>query len=227
MKAILFDAGNTLVWVDHPYLVQLLADHGVQTTEEALMGAEYEAKLVLDEMVRGGKGGDDRSRGKIYFAEVFRRIGLPDEQFPAVAERMWARHAERNLWSLVRDHTIRTLEELRGLGYRLAVISNADGRVEALLDSLDLRPHFEFVIDSTLVGVEKPDPRIFRMALERLGVEPHEAAYVGDIYEIDVVGSRNAGLHPYLVDPLGRSAGRDCDTIRGIDELPGLLGRAG
>jgi putative hydrolase of the HAD superfamily len=227
MKAILFDAGNTLVWVDHPYLVQLLAEHGVETTEAELMGAEYEAKLVLDEMVRGGNGGDDRSRGKIYFAEVFRRIGLPDAQFPAVAERMWARHAERNLWSLVRDHTIGTLEELRRLGYRLAVISNADGRVESLLESLDLRPHFEFVIDSRLVGVEKPDPRIFRMGVERLGVEPHEAVYVGDIYEIDVVGARNAGLHPILVDPLGRFTADDCDTIRGIDELPERLGRAG
>ncbi len=227
MKAILFDAGNTLVWMDHPFLVRLLADHGVETTEEALMGAEYEAKLVLDEMVRGGRGGDDRSRGKIYFAEIFRRIGVPDAQFPSIAERLWARHAEHNLWSLVRDHTAATLEALRGLGYRLAVISNADGRVEALLETLELRPHFEFVIDSGLVGVEKPDPRIFRMGLERLGVEPHEAAYVGDIYEIDVVGARNAGLHPYLVDPLGRFAGGDCDTIRGIDELPERLGRAG
>ena len=226
MKAILFDAGNTLVWMDHPFLVTLLAEHGIETTSEALLCAEYDAKLVLDELVRSGRPANDQARGKVYFAEIFRRLGVPDERFPAVAERLWARHAERNLWSLVRDHAVGTLEELRGLGYRLAVISNADGRVEALLESVGLRPHFEFVIDSAAVGMEKPDPRIFRMALERMGVEPHEAAYVGDIYEIDVVGARNAGLHPFLVDPLGRFAEMDCDTIRGIDELPARLGRA-
>ena len=226
MKAILFDAGNTLVWMDHPFLVTLLAEHGIETTSEALLCAEYDAKLVLDELVRSGRPANDQARGKVYFAEIFRRLGVPDERFPAVAERLWARHAERNLWSLVRDHAVGTLEELRGLGYRLAVISNADGRVEALLESVGLRPHFEFVIDSAVVGVEKPDPHIFRMALERMGVEPHEAAYVGDIYEIDVVGARNAGLHPFLVDPLGRFAEMDCDTIRGIDELPARLGRA-
>jgi putative hydrolase of the HAD superfamily len=227
MKAILFDAGNTLVWMDHPFLVSLLAGHGVETTSEALLGAEYDAKLLLDELVRTGRAGDDRTRGKVYFAEIFRRLGVPEERFPAVAERLWARHAERNLWSLVRDHAAGTLAELRGLGYRLGVISNADGRVEALLESVGLRPHFEFVIDSGVVGVEKPDPRIFRMGVEKLGVEPHEAAYVGDIYEIDVVGARDAGLHPILIDPLGRFAEMDCDTIRGIDELPARLGRAG
>jgi putative hydrolase of the HAD superfamily len=227
MKAILFDAGNTLVWLDHPYLVELLAEHGITTTPEEILGAEYEAKLILDEMVRGGNGGDDRSRGKVYFAAIFRRLGVPDADFPALAERLFARHAERNLWSLVRDHTAATLDELKALGYRLGVISNADGRVEALLESLDLRPHFEFVIDSGVVGVEKPDARIFRMGLERIGVEAHEAAYVGDIYEIDVVGARNAGLHPFLIDPLGRLGELGCDTIRGIDELPARLGRAG
>jgi len=227
MKAILFDAGNTLVWLDHPYLVQLLGEHGIATTSDDLLAAESDAKLILDEMVRGGNGGDDRSRGRIYFAEIFRRLGVAPEHFPPLAERLFARHAERNLWSLVHDHTTATLEELRGLGYRLGVISNADGRVEALLDSLGLRAHFEFVIDSGVVGVEKPDPRIFRMGVERMGVEPHEAVYVGDIYEIDVVGARNAGLHPYLIDPLGRLGGLECDTIRGIDELPARLGRAG
>lgn len=227
MKAILFDAGNTLVWLDHPFLVRLLAEHGITTTSDEILGAEYEAKLILDEMVRGGKGGDDRSRGKVYFAEIFRRLGVKPEDFPPLAERLFARHAERNLWSLVHDHTAATLESLKALGYRLGVISNADGRVEALLESLDLRPHFEFVIDSGVVGVEKPDPRIFRMGLERMGVQPNEAAYVGDIYEIDIVGARGTGLHPFLIDPLGRFAELDCDTIRGIDELPARLGRAG
>ncbi len=227
MKAILFDAGNTLVWLDHPFLVQLLAEAGITASEYDILSAEYEAKLVLDEMVRSGTACDDRKRGEVYFAEIFRTLGVEDAHFPPFAERIFARHAERNLWSRVRENTIETLEELRRMGYRLGVISNADGRVEALLESLGLRPHFEFVIDSGLVGVEKPDPRIFHMGLERMGVEAHEAAYVGDIYEIDVVGARNVGMHTFLIDPLGRFAEEHGDRIRGIHELPERLGRAG
>jgi len=227
MKAILFDAGNTLVWLDHPFLVQLLAEAGITASEDDILGAEYEAKLVLDEMVRSGTAGDDRKRGQVYFAEIFRTLGVEDADFPPYGERLFARHAERNLWSRVRENTIETLEELRRLGYRLGVISNADGRVEALLESLGLRPHFDFVIDSGVVGVEKPDPRIFHMGLERMGVEAHEAAYVGDIYEIDVVGARNVGMHTFLIDPLGRFTEEHGDRIRGIHELPERLGRAG
>ena len=105
----------------------------------------------------------------MYFSELFRRVGLPEDRFPPLGQRLFARHAERNLWSRVRERTLETLEELRRRGFRLAVISNADGRVEALLEQVGLRSPFEFVIDSQVVGLEKPDPRIFRLGLERAG----------------------------------------------------------
>ncbi|HEX2188183.1 MAG TPA: HAD-IA family hydrolase [Longimicrobiaceae bacterium] len=223
MKAIIFDAGNTLVWLDHPFLVQLLREQGVEATEEEIAAAEYGAKRVLDEQVRSGAAGTDESRGRVFFREIFRQVGLADDRFGPVSERLYARHAERNLWSSVRERTAETLEELRRRGYRLGVISNADGRVEALLESVGLRPHFEFVIDSARVGMEKPDPRIFRMGLERLGVAPEDAVYVGDIYEIDVVGARRAGMAAVLIDPLGRWTELDCDRVAGIHELPAWL----
>jgi HAD superfamily hydrolase (TIGR01549 family) len=222
IKAVLFDAGNTLVWLDHPFLVELLREHGYEVTEDRILEAEYGAKLLLDQMVREGKG-TDQTRGPIYFGEVFRQLGIRDEQFAPLAQRLWRRHAERNLWSRVRDETLETLERLRADGYRLGVISNADGRVEALLERLGLRAPFEIVIDSHVVGMEKPDPRIFRLALDRLGLEPEEAVYVGDVYEIDVVGARGAGLRPFLIDPLGRFHEMDCERIRGIGELPERL----
>jgi REG-2-like HAD superfamily hydrolase len=226
MKAVIFDVGNTLLWLDHPFIVSLLRDYGVETTADELIAAEYGAKLLLDELVRGGNGGDDASRGRIFFAEVFRRLGIPAERFPAIAQRLYTRHAERNLWCTVRERTTETLDELRRRGYRLGVISNADGRVEALLGSLDLLRHFEFVLDSGSVGVEKPDPRIFRMALERLGIEPHEAVYVGDVYEIDVVGARAAGMRAILLDPLMRLGHLDCERIAALHELPERLAEA-
>ena len=74
------------------------------------------------------------------------------------------------------------------------MVSNSDGRVEQALAAAGLRHYFDVVIDSALVGVEKPDPRIFHAALEALGVAPEEALYVGDLYDIDVLGARAAGL---------------------------------
>lgn len=221
-RAVLFDAGNTLIWLDHPYVVELLREYGVETSMEQLMEAEYGAKVLMDQMARENTM-DDRTRGKVFFAEIFRGVGVAEESFAAVAQRLFARHAEKNLWGNVRERTAETLEELRRRGYRLGVISNADGRAEEALDAVGLRPHFELVIDSGLVGMDKPDPRIFQLAAERMGVEPGEAVYVGDIYEIDVQGARAAGMQAILVDPLWKWNDKDCLRIRGIHDLLDLL----
>jgi HAD superfamily hydrolase (TIGR01509 family) len=186
------------------------------------MEAEYGAKLLLDEMARAGTA-DQQTRAKMFFAEIFRGVGVDESAFPSLAQRMFARHAEKNLWGNVRERTAETLDELRGLGYRLGVISNADGRIDPLLESVGLRQHFEVVIDSGLVGIDKPDPRIFHLALERMGVDPAEAVYVGDIYEIDVQGARAAGMRAILIDPLWKWDDKDCERIRGIHDLLDVL----
>jgi putative hydrolase of the HAD superfamily len=75
------------------------------------------------------------------------------------------------------------------------------------------------VIDSRLAGVEKPEPRIFHLALDVLGISPDEALYVGDVYEVDVVGARRAGLRAALVDPAGVHAGRDVPSAPSVGLL--------
>ena len=100
----------------------------------------------------------------------------------------------------------------------MAVVSNADGRVRGLLEAAGLAPHLEFVVDSAEVGVEKPDPRIFHAATEKLGLTPAACAYVGDIYEIDVVGAERAGLTPVLIGD-----GPAPEGTRRVPDLPALL----
>ena len=114
---------------------------------------------------------------------------------------------------------MRTLEALRARGLETAVVSNADGRVASILANLGLVPHLTLIVDSQLEGVEKPDPAIFHLALSRLGVEAVRAAYVGDIYSIDVLGARAAGLTPVLLDATGGYPDVDCATIASIYEL--------
>jgi putative hydrolase of the HAD superfamily len=104
------------------------------------------------------------------------------------------------------------------------VISNtARGDCEQVLDSVGLTSYFTQILDSFLVGVEKPDPRIFELAAAKLGVTLHQTAFVGDIYEVDVIGARRAGMQPILLDPRRRRQEPDCTVIASLSELLTLL----
>ena len=96
------------------------------------------------------------------------------------------------------------------------MISNSNGWVEQLVTESGLRPYFHFVLDSQLLGVEKPDPRIFQIALDRIEIGPAEALYIGDLYSIDVVGSRAAGMRAILLDPAGLWNHVDCPKARDL-----------
>jgi putative hydrolase of the HAD superfamily len=150
-------------------------------------------------------------------------LGVDPQSFDLVAPRVVAENKRASLWCVSSPETIQALADLREAGYLVAVISNADGTVEKLLEAAGLLPYLEFVIDSGKVGVEKPDRRIFEMALERAGVTAEESYYVGDIYPVDVIGARNAGLTPVLLDPLGRYAGRDCQTAADVPAFADAL----
>jgi len=115
------------------------------------------------------------------------------------AGRIAREHGRSNLWSAPGEGARETLAALQARGYRLAVVSNADGRVRDLLEVAGLSTLLEAVIDSSEVGVEKPDLRIFLAATERLGVPSRACAYVGDIYEIDVLGAEAAGMRGILI----------------------------
>jgi HAD superfamily hydrolase (TIGR01509 family) len=99
------------------------------------------------------------------------------------------------------------------MGLQLVVVSNADGTVEQLLEKQQFRSYFDVVIDSHNVGVEKPDPRIFQIALERSGATREQTLHVGDMYNFDVVGARSAGVHALLLDPYSDWHDVDCERL--------------
>ncbi|GMU63981.1 MAG: hypothetical protein AMXMBFR36_02550 [Acidobacteriota bacterium] len=109
------------------------------------------------------------------------------------------------------------LAALGEAGVRLAVISNFDERLPRLLERLDLASQFEVIVWSQAVGVEKPHPRIFETALERLGVAPARALHVGDRAREDVEGALGAGLAALRIDRAG-----DAD-LAALTELPARL----
>src|SRR5262245_56249570 len=100
---------------------------------------------------------------------------------------------------------------------------SANGVFRSIVVVLGLSRHFVFVLDWYEVGVEKPDPRIFRLALERAGVRAEEAVYVGDLYSVDVLGARAAGLSAVLLDPGGCWGARDCPVARTVLDAVKLI----
>lgn len=103
------------------------------------------------------------------------------------------------------------------------MISNSLGTIEEQLVRVGLAPLFDTVVDSAVVGVEKPHPEIFRIALDRAGIEPSEALFVGDIYPTDVGGARLAGLAGVLMDRVGAYPNADCPRLQSLSELDKFL----
>lgn len=228
VRAVLLDAGNTLVSIDFGWLVRLLAAEGVEATVDGLRRAEASARPVLSRRLASPKAEgrlstESGSTFSFYVSRILAGLpGLAGEEAEALAPRLAAAlKSEGNprLWSRVLPGTRGALDALRKLGLRLAVVSNSDGTIRETLERVDLAGPFEAIFDSRLVGFEKPDPRIFTHALETLGCEPSSALYVGDLYSVDVVGARAAGLEAALIDPFGDWRGVDCALVADLPEL--------
>src|SRR5262249_24705026 len=127
------------------------------------------------------------------------------------------------LWARPMEGARAALDALAALHVRACCVSNSDGRAERHLEATDMRRGLELVVDSQLEGVEKPDPRIFSIALAKLGLPAEQTVYVGDIRSVDEAGARAAGMHFVLVDPSGDYAGADTLAVRRMAELPALL----
>ena len=213
-KAIFFDAGNTLVHLDYALIAQTFREHGVPVTVEQVRRAEQQARVPIDRMIARVDGAERHEPDimRAYFRFALEALKLPvTPMIEGAMEPLVRKTREGRLWTVVEPGTAELLEGLRRRGYVLGVVSNSNGTIEAFLGEVGLRRHFAFVIDSSVVGVEKPDPRIFRLALERGGLaRPADAAYIGDLYHIDVRGAEAAGLGAVLLDPAGAWAGVPC-----------------
>src|SRR2546422_637691 len=176
---------------------------------------EWRARVRLDDEVfapaSGAASTESGSSAGRYVRLILEALGVTDE---AVAEAMaeWRRayNAPAGLFTVADPSAEPALELARARGLTAGVISNSNGTSPPAPPALGLLPSLDFVLHSAEVGVEKPDPRIFRLALERARVAPREAVYVGDLYSVDVRGARAAGLDAVLLDPAGLWGARDC-----------------
>ena len=127
---------------------------------------------------------------------------------------MWAEHRRFNLWRKVPDGLVAAVGELRARGVPVVVVSNSEGQLQTLFEKLGLGDAFDLVVDCHVVGVEKPDPRIFAPVLARFGVAAADALHLGDTWATDVVGARAAGIRVGLVDPFAHYEGQHAELTR-------------
>lgn len=206
--AVVLDAGGVLLLPDPEAMRSRLAPFGVAPDDQACAHAHYAGVDVID-----GLGAADYREADRTMARLF---GVDEDDVEAAAAAIERVYLEEPFVPIpgVGDH----LRRLEASGTLLAVVSNASGRVEN-----DLAEHgicavaeratagdlaaVAVVVDSHLVGMEKPDPAIFALAVQALGVDPPRCVYVGDSVHFDVNGASAAGLHPVHVTALAECAG--------------------
>lgn len=230
VRAIFFDAGNTLIFPRFEPLLQDLAAQGYQATAEDFHAAERAGKQKLDAwlwpQLRQGKvpGTIDHYYWGEYLGALVKRLGVPEGERLRVMQGVADAFRDITIWSRVVPDTPPFLDSLRARGYLLGVISNSMGTIEEQLDRLDLARHFDTIIDSAIVGVEKPHPEIFQIALDRARAEASEAIFVGDTYATDIGGAQLAGLRGVLMDHVGAYPDATCPRINSLPELESVLG---
>jgi len=226
IQTVFLDAGGVLVWPNWTRISDALARHGVRVPASTLASAEPHAKKRLD-TGKTVQATNDRQRGWTYFNLVFEEAGIPlDDAAAAALRELDAYHQRANLWESTPDDVRPALVSLRARGLRLIVVSNSNGRLHQLFERIGLLDAFDYVFDSHHEGVEKPDPRYFEIALERSGARAADTVHVGDLYHIDVVGARAAGITPVLFDAANLYPDADCLRVRSLADLPAALGLA-
>jgi putative hydrolase of the HAD superfamily len=225
VELLCLDAGNTIIFLDHARVAEICKLHGFETSVAALVDAEGEAKRRAEDqrMVDAPFAFRDRPGGPGWGRMVGTMLavaGLAESALTPMIDALWREHEEHNLWRKVPDGFVDASAAFRATGGKIVVVSNSEGMLAKLFDRLGIARALDYVVDSGLVGVEKPDPKIFDVARERAGGVPKERAlHLGDVYATDILGARAAGIRCALIDPFGHYAGRHADVPR----VPGCV----
>ena len=231
IRAIFFDAGNTLLYPRLDERARDLTAAGFAARVEDFHAAERAAKQKLDDWLwpQIRKGEVPRTIDKYYWGEYLGALmgvlGAPESEHARLIAILAEGFRDIRTWSVVMPDTPDYLASLQRDGYFLGVISNSVGTLEAQLQSMNLRGYFQAIFDSALVGVEKPHPEIFQMALAAAHLNPNEAVFVGDTNATDVGGAQFAGLHGVLIDRIGAYPHAEGPRIMSLPELDAVLGR--
>ncbi|MBW1848905.1 MAG: HAD family hydrolase [Deltaproteobacteria bacterium] len=218
IKTIFIDAGNTLISMDFSWVLRELEPFGLTCTVEQLQRAEAASRPVVSKELERLKSTESDDTFAFYVKATIEH--LPKETLPkhdnidsiltSILPVLRAPGQTMRLWSYILPGVPKALSILNEKGFQLAVVSNSDGSVEKGLSDLGLSQHFHAIIDSQVIGYEKPDPRIFEHALAICNADPDRTVHIGDMYDTDILGAKAAGIHSILLDPYNDWNITDC-----------------
>ena len=224
---MLLDVGGVFFVPEHDRILGAYGRAGLAPSAEILDRAHYAGAAAFpfdDEQP------DWQKKWRAYLDGYMTECATPDDLREEVHEHLDSEFADAALWLRELPGARAGLRALADTGVRLGIISNADGLIAQRLaesEVLQVGPGIgvavECVIDSGQVGVSKPDPRIFQLALDAMAIPAADAWYVGDMPGIDVVGARAAGLHPVLMDPYEFHLDADYARVSSLTELAAVL----
>lgn len=213
---LLVDVGFTLLSFDGATIARHAAEAGVEVTPAAIEATEptLRAELAQHDWPQSRGSTAPKTGGAMFFTRMLRLAGArgSESAIAGAAAFTWQQHLQRNVWLRVLPGATAALGRLRSAGVRMAVVSNSEGTVEALLGEVGMAGFFDAIVDSWHVGMTKPDPRIYAHALGHLAVPAADAMMVGDSLRADVEGPQAVGVRGVLLDP--------CDLYRGHTDVP-------
>ena len=232
ITTILFDLDDTLRH-NHPkghhffweYAASLGAPDSEENRQQAQRWAfEYwaDSAYLLYDLKIHGRG--EESFWHNYNERHLLALGCSRDQASELAPQLH-KHMSENYQpeDVVLPEVHQILKKLHTVGYTLAVVTNRNEPVGEYLEELELHKYFDFSLAGGEIKSWKPKPEIFRVALERANAKPEETIYVGDNYFADILGARNVGIQPILLDPYNYFPEADCHIIRSLTELEQVL----
>jgi HAD superfamily hydrolase (TIGR01509 family) len=214
LRTIFFDVGNTLLFPDRSHILAPLHQRKLTPTLDQWHAIERRTKKAFDEILQHD-GTADHSYWYLFYSHLLQNLGVHDDTLRD--SLLNATRVSAN-WRDIRPGTRDSLLRL-GLRYRLAVISNADGKIADVLQRCGIAGCFLTITDSGLVGHEKPHPAIFEAALLAMDAAPEQSLYVGDMYSVDYLGAIGAGMQAILADVSGAHRESGLPRVESLEEL--------
>ena len=210
-RFVFFDVGNTLLFPNRANMLAPIALNRHPTLEQ-WQALERRTKKEFDRGMQGGSV--DHGFWWIFHNSLLQQLNEDSSLCAALVENT---QMSAN-WDQILPGTREALDRIRRK-FRIAVISNADGRIEQVLSRCGIADCFESITDSGIVGIEKPRQEIFVAALKAMKASAEESLYVGDVYSVDYVGARNAGMQAVLFDVAGAYRDSDLPRVESLAQL--------
>ena len=217
-RFIFFDVGNTLLFPNRARILGRLSQDRHPTLAQ-WQAIERRTKHEFDVGMIGGNV--DHGFWWTFHTYLLQGLNVTDD---AMRDAFVVNTQNSANWDQILPGTREALERIRER-YAIAVISNADGKIDAVLKRCGIADCFASITDSGLVGYEKPHPAIFEAALRQMKAAPAESLYVGDVYSVDYVGAQSAGMDAVLFDVAGTYRDKEFARVESLTELEAWLER--